>query len=244
MRHIPEKLSPDAVVEALLEVRFTSEEVPELAIGRLAAGASFKGFEVQRLPVSNIPAVVRNADPNLQHQPTIELRSHATARVARVGERVFSWHTLPPYPGWETFRAEIHDLTKFVFTGLSGFRATRLGLKYVNILSPEKHGISGVRDLNLSIAISNSSLDVPVNLNYMRSADLHTALVRVASAEFIEGPSQPISALIDIDVFTSNDYNAAEADSALQWIEDAHTLLKREFFALLPDNVLATLERK
>jgi uncharacterized protein (TIGR04255 family) len=73
---------------------------------------------------------------------------------------------------------------------------------------------------------------------------IRRALVRVASSEFVQGPTQPISALVDIDVFTPDGYISDSPDTALQWIEDAHTMIKREFFALLPDDVLTRLERK
>ncbi|MGC2408590.1 MAG: hypothetical protein WA441_00880 [Methyloceanibacter sp.] len=43
MTDLPEKLEPDGIVEALLEVQFTSKVLPELLIGLLASGPTWLG---------------------------------------------------------------------------------------------------------------------------------------------------------------------------------------------------------
>jgi hypothetical protein len=117
-------------------------------------------------------------------------------------------------------------------------------LKYVNILSAEKHFVGQVSDLALSISVSGSSLQAPVNLNYLREAGPdHHALVRISSPQFVTGPAAAtLAALIEIDVATPTEYKTSSADSALEWAEIAHRILKQEFFALLPDDVLGKLE--
>jgi hypothetical protein len=49
-KRIPAKLKYDAIVEALLEVRFDMTTIPEVLLGRLADCPSWKGFEQDRMP--------------------------------------------------------------------------------------------------------------------------------------------------------------------------------------------------
>ncbi len=73
MSDLPLKLKNDPISEAVFEVRFTSSVLPELVVGGLAA--HWKGLTAQRFPAAEIPPAIRRADPNLQFQPLMELRS-------------------------------------------------------------------------------------------------------------------------------------------------------------------------
>ena len=102
---VPKKLKNDAIVEALLEVRFDMATMPEILFGQLADYERWKGFKQGRLPVYDIPAPLREADPNLRFQPVFELSSEQ--RFVRVGPQVISYHRTMPYVGWDRFRPEL-----------------------------------------------------------------------------------------------------------------------------------------
>jgi hypothetical protein len=61
-KRIPAKLKDDAIVEAVLEVRFDMTTIPEVVLGRLADCPSWKGFEQGRMPTYEIQAILRQAD--------------------------------------------------------------------------------------------------------------------------------------------------------------------------------------
>src|SRR5688572_6634063 len=96
-KRIPKKLKHDAIVEALLEVRFQTTTIPEVLFGRLADYAPWKGFTQVRLPAYDLPALMRQADPNLRFQPLFELRDEQNKQAVRLGGRVLSYHKLAPY---------------------------------------------------------------------------------------------------------------------------------------------------
>ena len=65
---IPRKLKHDAIIEALLEIRFDmAATIPEVFFGRLVDHVSWKGFEQRRLPAYQVPAALRQADANWRY---------------------------------------------------------------------------------------------------------------------------------------------------------------------------------
>lgn len=183
MRDLPRKLKKDAVAEALLEVRFDSTELGELVVGKLASHEMWKGFASTRLPLADIPAPIRQADPNLAYQAVLERRNSDTTRVVKFGDRVFSYHALPPYPGWDLLEPELLRAMEIVFVSVDGFTAKRFGFRYINVLTPE-HSVHGAETLNFNVAVARAPLGAPLNLNYLRIlSDQHQAIVRIASKE-------------------------------------------------------------
>src|SRR4051812_17635047 len=104
---LPDRIEPDAIVEALVEFRFEHTELSELVLGRLVDLPCWEGFEQARLPTADIPQPIRDADPNLRYQPLIELRNSNGSRTAKIGGHVLSYHVTGAYPGWTTFQREI-----------------------------------------------------------------------------------------------------------------------------------------
>ena len=237
MLDLPDRITPDPIAEALCEIRFSShesEEVPEVALGKLTQNPRWKSFKVVRLPISDIPAPIRLKDANLKHQPSLELRAPGGAHVVKVGVNVASFHQLAPYPGWPKFKSELVDFIEFTFSALRVFECSRIGFRYINTMSESKHGVTGVKDFNLSVLIDGNDIEGPVNLNYIipRKEKLDT-LVRVASPAFVSAPGiAELSALIDIDVYTKKEDSFTDSKDAIDWIEDAHAELKLQFFRL------------
>lgn len=234
---LPSKLRKDPVVEALLEVRFDSAELEEVLIGKLASIATWKSFPSSRLPVADIPAPLRQVDPNLKFQPLLERRSPDGTRVIKIGANVFSYHTLRPYPGWEVFEFELSSTLDCLVENTDGFAANRFGFRYINAFSPD-HLVTGITQLNFEVALAGAPLDAPLNLNYLRTiGDQHQAVIRIASKEFVQNPAAELSALVDIDVFTPAGFNSTNSQEAKRWVAEAHILLKKEFFSLFTDEL-------
>ena len=68
---LPNKLKHDAILEANFEIRFDADpsSVAEIFLGRVADAGEWRGFTQRRLPMADIPAPVRRADPSLRFQP-------------------------------------------------------------------------------------------------------------------------------------------------------------------------------
>jgi uncharacterized protein (TIGR04255 family) len=243
MARIPRKLKDDPIVEALFELRFTSSEISEVVVGKLASWEQWKHFGTQRLPVADIPATMREQDPNLALQPVLQLQQKDGKRIAKIGPRVFSYHALPPYPGWAVFEPELISCIEHLFSTLNGVTATRFGFRYLNVLT-KSHLIESLRDLNFGIRLADEALTCPVNLNYQRIwTPNHNSVVRIASKEFVQNPAENLTALVDVDIFTPEQFKSSGSE-AHGWISEAHEILKKEFFNLLPEAIIDKLEEK
>lgn len=244
MPGLPEKLKKDAIAEAICEVHFECEEsysLPEIVVGRLAEFDMWRDFAKIRLPLSDVPAPVRFSDPNLKNAPILQLNEPNGERSVKIGVNVFSLHRLAPYPGWAAFKAEIEEALGFLFSSFKEFKATRLGLRYVNAFTEEDHGVGSVRLLNYSVSVADQTLQEPQNLNYQRvRSDSHIVQVRIASPEFVTGPVR-IQVLVDVDVRTLAGLIMDDVDTAQAWVESAHTYEKEEFFNLFTDEMLKRL---
>jgi len=247
---LPKRLRKDAIVEALLEIRFKGTDVPEVTIGRLVADITSSmqvGAKVERLPLADLPAQIRRADPNLAYQPILQLWSENRTRVAKIGEQVLSWHALQPYPGWNAFKSELGRVIEGLAKAVANPDVTRLGFRYINALRGSDHGINALQDLNLAVAVGGATLVVPLNINYRQMIGDHHVLTRVATPEFVEAGPVPIggfAVMIDIDVSTEGAKGLPTVDNALTWTETAHDAIKAEFFRLLKPETLENLREE
>ena len=246
MDALPQKLKSVPIAEALCEIQFESREsndLPEVALGKLTQNPNWQGYNAVRLPISDIPAPIRKQDANLKHQASVELRQLDAPLVVKLGSNVASYHRLAPYPGWAVFKGELSDFVAFTFGALSEFVCTRVGFRYVNTFTYGKHGISGVDELSFDVQVGGKNLSGPVNLNYKLNISPDTeALVRVAAPAFVNANNvQDLTALIDIDVYTKSNVVFRSSEEVIEWIESAHTALKEQFFSLFTEKMMGSL---
>lgn len=245
--HVPKKLKHDAIVEALLEVRFETKTSPEFLLVRLSELQQWRTFNQSRLPAYSIPETIRNVDPNFRYQPIFELLEPETSqRSVRVGANVLSYHVRAPYIGWHKFGSELRKAVSALFDKTEDLVVKRLGLRYVNALTSDLHQIRGIQDLDVSLRIGGSPVTDGININEaMRVNERIFCMVRVATAQFVAG-SLPATTtvLADIDVFTPDNFETRTQEGVSDWIEEAHTVEKQEFFVLLTDETITALEER
>ena len=239
---LPAKLRNDAIVEVIFEMRFDMLTIPEILIGRLADHEPWKGFTQRRLPAYEIPAPLRQADPNLRFQAVFELSSDE--RHVRIGPEVISYHRTAPYVGWQQFQPELNETIDALFHVADGLTIRRLGLRYLNALRSDPHRISSVSDLDLEIQVAGERLSGNVNLNFTTDvAPTGACTVRIATTEFIQGKLPPnTSVFVDVDVFTKDGFEAKQPPVVKEWLAAAHAAEKQHFFRLLTDQCVEALQ--
>ena len=236
---LPERIDPDAIIEALVEFRFEHSELSELVLGRLLDMQLWENYTQMRLPTADIPQPIREMDANLRYQPIVELRKNDGNRVAKIGDHVISYHIIGPYPGWTAFRAEIETTLQTAMAKLKAPTFSRIGLRYINALRPDEHMVSGLAATNITIKVGDVALTESVNINYNRAfGENHIVTVKVATPDLVAGNVRAgYSLLCDIDVGSKAGTSIADYADAIAWIEEAHTLEKTEFFAILPEDL-------
>lgn len=239
---LPERIEPDAILEALVEFRFEQPELPELVLGRLLDLALWEGYTQVRLPTADIPQPIREGDPQLRYQPLVELRKIDGSRVVKIGGRVMSYHVTGPYPGWGYYRKEIGTILKEAMEKLQSLQLSRIGFRYINVLRADKHHVTSLADTNVVLKVGNEELTTSVMVHYLRSGERHSTTVRIATPDLVGGNvPEGFALLCDIDVATKPGLVTATHSEAMDWIEEAHNREKAEFFALLPPQVVERL---
>jgi uncharacterized protein (TIGR04255 family) len=164
-------------------------------------------------------------------------------RTVRIGPQVLTYHCLAPYVGWDKFQVELKDVVEWLFSQISDLTVRRMGLRYMNALRPDLHGISSVLYLDLTLTVADERVSGNVNINFTSTVSGDTlCTVRIATPEFIQGPIPPNTSLyVDVDVFTKEAFRSTDQAEVIAWINNAHTAEKQHFFRLLTDQTIREL---
>jgi uncharacterized protein (TIGR04255 family) len=241
-------LKQDGIKEALFEIRFDTPVMPEAVIGRLTDAKVWNDFEPTRLPTADLPQQMRIMDSNLRFTPSYELVKF-DSELIRIGPNSLSYHRMAPYPGWEQHEPQLKQVVETLFSTIEALTPLRLGFRYINALNGSDQKISSAADLALKVAVGGGGGFAPSSfaLNYrQQNQPGHIEQVQVATPDYVQQQAgQPeFSVLVDIDISTPERYHVNDADGVLTWIDMAHTLLKGNFFKLLPAAIIDELRIK
>ena len=244
---IPTKLKNDAIVEVAFEIRFITSTIPEVLFGRISEFGPWIDFAPSQLPISQIPLAVRQADPNLRFQPIFAMTNEVDKRAVRVGGNTLSYSRGMPYVGWANLRLELRQVIAALFEKARDLRVERLGLRYLNALRNDLHGIQSIADLDLSLKIEDERISdlVNINLTFDPASDT-TCTLRIATPELVQGLVPPgTSVYVDVDIFTNEEgFGTTDRNFVEAWIERAHQREKEQFFRLLPASTIESLREK
>jgi uncharacterized protein (TIGR04255 family) len=142
---------------------------------------------------------------------------------------------MAPYVSWEAFSASLNVAIEGLFDKTEDLVVRRLGLRYINALTAAKHGISSISDLDVSVVVSEETLDGRINLNFTRQVDeTKQCTVRLATREFVQGAAFPRDALlVDVDVYTPHEFVVDSSAAVKRWVTEARTSKNDAFFSLL-----------
>ena len=106
---LPKQITPCPINQAVVEIRFNSSLPPDAIFGVVFNKLKDSYKDEGGLPILQIPAAVRNQDPNLLFQPHYKLvKDHY---ILQVGPKVISLAiTDQKYTTWESYYAEIQEV--------------------------------------------------------------------------------------------------------------------------------------
>lgn len=237
---LPKKLKQDAIVEAVLEIRFSQKGVPEIFFGRFVDHPHWKAYKPRKLPTPALPPQLLAMEPNLRLMPVLEAVAPDGKSKITVGNHAVAIFRGAPYPGWDTFGAEVRNFVDALFDTAQEPVVGRVGLKYSNALTSVAHGIRSVADLDLRATIAADHALDEFNLNFFSSQNERLrALVRIATKGFLQGAVPTNTSLfVEVDVHTPNGYSESDKEALKVWIEAAHEEEKREFFHLFHQSTI------
>lgn len=238
---LPNRINPDAIVEALIEIRFDLGTFPEIFLGQVLTSATALRLRPTRLPGADLPHSAKESDPSFRFQPAYQLEGNG--ELVRVGSNVLSIHRLPPYCGWEKFLPRSLEILEACWEGCGQPAVSQCGLRYINALRSDLHGVRTIDDLNLDVSVAGESI-VDVTVSYVDDKDSNSkALVRVASQSHVTGQlPENTTFVVDVDVQSKSAERMTNVGALREWLQEAHELEKRLFFNLLPNRIVEGLK--
>jgi uncharacterized protein (TIGR04255 family) len=230
---IPKKISPCPIVEAIVEMRFTSK-VPSEAIFGLAYNALRTEYpKSNKLPISQLPEEIRTKDPNLKSKPHYQLRNENF--IVQIGPEMFSLNTKKDYVGWSVYREKIGRVFSALIEQDIVETIRRLGIRYINFFDFNIYD-----KINLEILFNEARLES--SLIYIkteiRDEDFINVLQITNNASVQIGGATRQGSILDIDtVFQGR----ILPESIMVLLEEAHSKEKDLFYGLLKKEFLQTL---
>lgn len=228
---LPKNINPCPIVDALLEVRFTSTINANAVFGLIYSVLQKDFQKVETLPILQLPDVVRASDPNLKYKPYYKISNENF--VIQIGPDVILISSFPRYLGWEIFSKIIFDvLTKIEQIGIINV-IERIGIRYINFF---ENNIFEKINLKVSIGPNDVLCKNTIIRTEIEQGE-YSSTLQLANNAIINGKN---GSIIDIDTFvTKNLVNFFSKKNEL--INAGHLKEKELFYSLLSSEFLSTL---
>ena len=234
---LPKQINPCPINQAVVEIRFNSYLPPDAIFGVIFNKLKDSYKDEGGLPILQIPAAVRNQDPNLLFQPHYKLIKDCY--ILQVGPKVISLAiTDQNYTTWESYYSEIHEVFEKVKE--IGFisEVLRVGLRYINLF------VDDIWDnINISVKISDDEIQGDeIFLRTLLDKGEYKVNLQTGNQLKLEDNNQVVgrASVIDIDTFILDD-KIAFFSNMKEILWNAHQVEKEIFFGLLKDNFLKSL---
>ena len=240
MMNVPKKITPDLIVEAIVELRFNSNTPADAIFGIVYNSIKDEYKEVEKLPILQLPEEIRANDPNLIFKPYYKLASENF--ILQIGPRVISIASYNNnYCGWKTFNEEIQKIFKKTLETNVISEPQRLGVRYINFFERTLYG-NIFSNINLSIQLNNAPLnnEETVIRTVFDQNNFITNLQIVSKAQMLVKNTVKDGSIVDIDTFTENK-DSLIANKLHITLENGHSEEKIIFFGLLNADCLNKL---
>lgn len=233
MDKLPISINPCPIIEAIFEIRFESSFPGDAIFGIVFNQFKDEFQNVEQLPILQLPAAIRDQDPNLKFTPHYKIKKDNF--IIQIGPNVFSLTNIKEYCGWKIFSKKIYD----TYTKLSKLnliqKQLRTALRYINML-PD---INIFEKTNLAIHLNDEKLgENQINFTAEIPYEHGSSNLKLISfAEAIVEKRSIKGSIVDIDTQVQHD----KFENFQKVVERAHTEEKKIFFRLLEKEFLKTL---
>ena len=233
----PKRLANNPIIDAVAEVRFSSIIPNDAVIGLVYSNLQDTFGKPENLPILQIPAALRENDPNLRYQACYKFTK--PGNVLLIGPHNVALSTYP-YLDWASASPLLGEILSRLNAVQLFDRIERIGLRYVNFfenLNICDHSTLRLEVRNTSIAKQSVTLRTETNYNDFK---VITQISNSATAQ-VAGESKSGS-ILDLDV-VKDDFNIM-ADSLpvslMNLFVSANEVADFAFFNLLADDFIAT----
>ena len=246
MNPIPKRLNKEPVIEAIWQAQFEPKE--GLPVGDLLPGilysnlkADYPNLQLHRLPTADIPAPIKQFDPNLRFSAKYSMEDPGSPFLFQVGDRIVTMNCRRPYAGWPAFKERILRLLKLIESSDLVPIPGRHSLRYIDLLVLDP--APNLKALQIQLQIGRWNLvNLPVQMRVEIPDGDCNHIIQIATpaeAHLAEGKLQ--GSVIDLETFSSAQPGTWH-DVRTQ-IDQLHDRSKAVFFQqLLAADAIARME--
>lgn len=232
----PTRITPDPIIDAVVEFRFESDVPPDAILGMLFGVVRNEFPNFIKLPIAEIPEEIRRNDPQLKFAPCYQ----ATSKEYRlnVGPRVISLSNPGNYVGWnEKLYPFLQNILKQLEKSAIVKNFTRIGIRYIDFFETDIF-----ENITLSIMMNNKPLIAKQTtiINIFERNEF-TIRVNIQNNTMISRNNKTIvGSIIDTDTFFEPTH-LFSFDGMVGLVDKQHDVSLNVFFDLLKPDFLKTL---
>jgi uncharacterized protein (TIGR04255 family) len=234
MDKLPIKISPCPIMEATVELKFSSNLPKGAVFGVLYNYLKETFGKVEQLPTAMLPPEVMESDPNLKYRAHYKLTDGVFN--AQIGHNVIAFHSPVEYVGWQNFSGNLISFFNKVKESGVVSNPESLLLRYLNFFE-----VNIYEHIRFRIELMNQE-HISNNLvmrTEIKDGDFIKVLQLANNVTVTGNFGQKTGSLIDITCV----YNGQDTlQSFTTIIDEAHKMEKELFFGLLKPEFLATLK--
>lgn len=232
----PTKITPDPIIDAVVEFRFESEIPPDAILGMLFAVVRDEFSVFNKLPIADIPEEIRRNDPQLKFAPCYQ--SASGSYRLNVGANVISLGNTGKYVGWEeNFYPSLQKLIRNLQKSEIVRNFTRIGIRYIDFFETDIFD-----KITLSIKLNEKPLVAKqTSFTALFEHDSMTTRVLIQNNTIVNSEKiERFGSIIDTDT-SFEPQNNISFDSLIESINKQHEVSLEVFFDLLKPEFLKTL---
>jgi len=233
----PTKITPDPIIDAVVELRFENNVPSDAVLGMLFGVIRDDFPKFVKLPIADIPEEIRKKDNNLKYAPNYQ--SVSSPFLLNVGPNVISISNPEKYVGWkENFFPFIKNIIKNIEQIGIVESFTRIGIRYIDYFE-----CNIFDNITLQLTINNEPLNsAQTTISTLFKHNDYFTRVQIQNNTVVNiGNKQGKGSIIDSDTFyvPPNDVNFEDIVNA---IDKQHELSLDMFFKLLKPEFIEKLK--
>lgn len=232
---LPIRIDPCPILESVVEVRFSSDELSEAIFGLFQREVKSDFPKPERLQILELPEAIRNREPSLEFKPHFRFRNEKYD--INLGPKVISIIGKEQYPGWEEYSVFVLDILSKLNKIEIVKDVTRLGLRYVNFF---ESNIFSDTDISLKLA-NNNWISENTFIKNVFVKENHRVILQLSNSSRLKRGVDTINgSLLDIDVINDN-VGKDFMENPREYLNETHRLEKEMFYEILKDDFISTL---
>ena len=234
---IPKKISPDPIIEAVVEIRFDSAVPPDTILGMVFPHVKDLFSNFKKLPAAQFPDDLRNSNPQLRYMPYYE--SVSGPYQLNIGPNVLSLVNAHKYVGWDdNFFPFLEDICSRIEKSGVVKKYLRIGLRYIDFFEKDIFD-----DITLSILHNGEPIkarQTTVSTISEEDSILTRVLIQNNTTVSVDN-RQAKGSIIDTDTCWQP-VDGIASEQVLAVISNIHKRSLATFFDLLKDDFISTLK--